>query len=234
MPKEIIIGVLGGLGPDATVDLFKKILRNTSAKTDQEHLRIIIDCNPKIPDRTRAILGGGESPGEALKETAKNLERAGAGLIIIPCNTAHYWIEDVRKTVKIKVIDMLDETAQEIASKYPRIKRVGLLASKGTVGAGLYQKRLERFGIKMVLPNDLDQNSVMDVIYSVKSGNLTVKGKAIQISSRLIQDGAELIIAGCTEIPLVLEKDDISIPFVDPAEILARRAIVAAGGNLAK
>lgn len=140
MPKEIIIGVLGGLGPDATVDLFKKILRNTSAKTDQEHLRIIIDCNPKIPDRTRAILGGGESPGEALKETAKNLERAGAGLIIIPCNTAHYWIEDVRKTVKIKVIDMLDETAQEIASKYPRIKRVGLLASKGTVGAGLLPK----------------------------------------------------------------------------------------------
>jgi aspartate racemase len=233
MPKEIIIGVLGGLGPDATVDLFKKILRNTSAKTDQEHLRIIIDCNPKIPDRTRAILDGGESPSEALKETAKNLERAGAGLIVIPCNTAHYWIEDVRKAVKIKVIDMLDETAQEIG-KYPGIKRVGLLASKGTVGAGLYQKRLERFGIKVVLPSDLDQNSIMDVIYSVKSGNLTVKEKAIQVSSRLIRDGAELIIAGCTEIPLVLEKGDISVPLVDPAEILAKQAIVAAGGKLAK
>jgi aspartate racemase len=233
MPEEIIIGILGGLGPDATVDLFKKILRNTSAKTDQEHLRIIIDCNPKIPDRTRAILGGGESPSEALKETAKNLERAGAGLIVIPCNTAHYWIEDVRKAVKIKVIDMLDETAQEVA-KYPGIKRVGLLASKGTVGAGLYQKRLERFGIKVVLPSDLDQNSIMDVIYSVKSGNLTVKEKAIQVSSRLIRDGAELIIAGCTEIPLVLEKSDISVPLVDPAEILAKQAIVAAGGKLAK
>jgi aspartate racemase len=234
MSKEIIIGVLGGLGPDATVDLFKKILRNTSAKTDQEHLRIVIDCNPKIPDRTRAILSGGESPSEALKETAKNLERAGAGLIVIPCNTAHHWIEDVRKAVKIQVIDMLDETAQEIVSKYPSIKRVGLLASKGTIRSGLYQKRLERFGIKIILPTDLDQESVMDVIYSVKSGNLAVKKKAIEVSSRLIQDGAELIIAGCTEIPLVLEKGDISVPFIDPAVILARRAIVAAGGKLAK
>jgi aspartate racemase len=230
--SESIIGILGGMGPEATADLFKKIIKNTSAKIDQDHLRIIIDNNPKIPDRTKAILLGGPSPKNILEETAKNLERSGASLIIIPCNTAHNWIEDIRKAVKINVLDMLDETAKEITTKHPQVKRVGLLASSGTITANLYQKRLRRFGIETILPNQSDQNSVMDVIYSVKSGNFGVKDKSIQIAIRMIAQGAQVIIEGCTEIPLVLDKADFSVPLVDPAEILARRAIKAAGGNL--
>ncbi|GAH53208.1 unnamed protein product, partial [marine sediment metagenome] len=110
MPEKII-GILGGMGPEATVDLFHKIIKFTPAKKDQDHFRIIIDNNPKIPDRTAAILGKGEDPLPALQETARNLEKAGVDFIIIPCNTAHYFLPQIQKSVNIPVLNMIEETA---------------------------------------------------------------------------------------------------------------------------
>ncbi len=220
------------MGPEATADLFQKVIRHTAAAADQDHLRVIIDNNPQIPDRTAAILGTGISPREEMIATARNLEQAGAGLIIIPCNTAHHWIQDVRDAVKITVIDMLYETACHIATNHPSARHIGLLASTGTITAGLYQQRLKQFNVDTLVPSTTEQELVMKIIYSVKSGHLDFKQDAIRVSSILIQRGAQLIVAGCTEIPLILTSGELPVPLVDPTSVLAQKAILAAGGKL--
>jgi len=137
MPEKII-GILGGMGPEATIDLFYKIIKFTPAEKDQEHLRIIIDNNPKIPDRTNAILGTGKDPLPELITTAKNLEKAGADFIIMPCNTAHYFISKIQKNISIPILNMIQETANDVKRVFPDFKKVCLFASKGTYKTKLY------------------------------------------------------------------------------------------------
>lgn len=141
---EKVIGVLGGMGPEATADLFRKIIRATPAEKDQDHIRVIIDSNPKIPDRTAAIIGGGPSPLPEMTETAKNLEKAGADLIIIPCNTAHYYYEKLKKSIRIPILNMVELTAQAIKGGFPHVKKVGIIGTTGTVRAGIYNRALEK------------------------------------------------------------------------------------------
>lgn len=228
-----VIGILGGMGPEATMDLFKKIVNLTPASRDQDHIRVIIDNNPQIPDRQEAILGDGPSPAPLLVETARNLEMAGAGFIVMPCNTAHYWIEEIRSAVGIPVIDMIDVTAEEIAKRYPSLRVVGLLAATGTVRSGLYQKRLSSAGVRVVSPAESDQAALMRVIYAVKSGDSSESSAvAIAIGQRLVAAGAKAAIAGCTEIPLILRVGDLSIPIVDATKVLAKRAVGIALGSL--
>jgi len=130
MPRQKrVIGILGGMGPAATLALYERILALTSAECDQDHLHVIIDSNPKIPDRTAAILGDGESPLPAMIEGARTLERAGANVLVIPCNTAHHWLADLQKAVSIPIIDMINETASLIAAHRPLLRKIGLLAT---------------------------------------------------------------------------------------------------------
>ena len=226
MSQGMIIGVLGGMGPEATIDLFTKIVRSTPAARDQDHLRLIIDNNPGVPDRQKAILENGPSPAPMLIETAKNLAAAGADFIVIPCNTAHYWIEEVRRAVTIPVIDMIEETARETARTSPSLRTVGIMAATGTVRAGLYQKQFRKMLIKTILPTDDDQASIMRAIYSVKAGDLSAShADAVQIGGRMVQAGAEAIVAGCTEMPLILKTGDLPVPIIDATQILATRAI---------
>lgn len=226
MSQEMVVGVLGGMGPEATIDLFTKIVRSTPVARDQDHLRLIIDNNPGIPDRQKAILENGPSPAPMLIETAKNLEAAGADLIVMPCNTAHYWIEEIRRAVTIPVIDMIEETAKETARLPPSLRTVGIMAATGTVRAGLYQKQFRKMSIKMLLPTDDDQAILMRAIYSVKAGDISVShAVAIQIGRRMIEAGAEAIVAGCTELPLILKTGDLPVPIIDATQILATRAI---------
>jgi len=231
MNQRMVIGILGGMGPEATVDLFAKIIRSTPVSGDQDHLRIIIDNNPRIPDRQKAILENGPSPVPLLVETAENLANAGANFIVIPCNTAHYWIEDIRKAVRIPVLDMIEETAKEIARSYPSLKTVGIMAASGTVRSGLYQKRLSEVGIKAISPTDTDQDRLMEAIYAVKAGDLTKpSATAIEIGQRLEKAGAEGIIAGCTEVPLILKVGDLPVPIIDATQVLATRTVETAQG----
>jgi len=219
------IGILGGMGPEATIDLFTKIVRSTPVSRDQDHLRLIIDNNPSIPDRQKAILENGPSPAPMLIETAKNLAAAGADFIIMPCNTAHYWIEEIRRSVRIPVIDMIEETAKETARMHSSARKVGIMAATGTVQSGLYQKRFQNLSIKTISPTDQDQATLMQAIYSVKAGDLSVSSIAIEIGQRLIQSGVQAIIAGCTEIPLILKTGDLPVPIIDATQVLATRAI---------
>ena len=226
MPEKII-GILGGMGPEATIDLFYKIIKSTPAEKDQDHLRIIIDNNPKIPDRTTAILGKGEDPLPALQETARNLEKAGADFIIIPCNTAHYYISQIQESVNIPILNMIEETAKETQQRTPQIKKIGLLASMGTYKMEIYHQHFKKFNIEVISPEEKDKEEVMKVIYAVKAGDLSekVKKNIIQIAQKLIDKGAEAIIAGCTEIPLILKEGDVSVPIIDPTQVLAKMAI---------
>lgn len=223
---ETIIGILGGMGPEATIDLFYKIIKFTPAEKDQDHLRIIIDNNPKIPNRTAAILGKGEDPLPALQETARNLEKAGADFIIIPCNTAHYFLPLIQESVEIPILNMIEETAKETQKKNPSIKKVGLLASIGTYKTGIYHQHFKKFNIEVISPEEKDKEEVMKAIYAVKAGDLSegTKINIISIAQKLIDEGAEAIITGCTEIPLILKEGDVSVPIIDPTQVLAKAA----------
>ena len=226
MPEKII-GILGGMGPEATIDLFYKIIKFTPAEKDQEHLRIIIDNNPKISDRTAAILGKGEDPLPALRETAQNLEKAGADFIIIPCNTAHYFLSSIQESVKIPVLNMIEETVKETRKKIPQIKKVGLLASIGVYKTKIYHQHFKKYNIEVISPEAKDKEKVMKVIYAVKAGDLSeeVKKNIISVAQKLIDKGAEAIITGCTEIPLILKEGDVSVPIIDPTQVLAEAAV---------
>ena len=226
MPEKII-GILGGMGPEATIDLFYKIIKFTPAEKDQDHLRIIIDNNPKIPDRTIAILGIGEDPLPSLQETARNLEKAGADFIIIPCNTAHYFLLLIQESVKVPILNMIEKTAKETQKKIPSIIKVGLLASIGTYKTEIYHQQFKKFNIEVISPEEKDKEEVMKAIYEVKAGNLSegIKRNIIKIAQKLIDKGAEAIIAGCTEIPLILKEEDVVVPLIDPTQVLAKAAV---------
>jgi len=226
MPEKIV-GILGGMGPDATVDIFQKILRATPAKRDQEHLRIIIDCNSKVPNRAEAVLYGGEDPFPYLKESAQLLERAGAQLIAIPCNAAHHWHAEIQKCVRIPVLHIMEATADYLGNHHPQARQIGLLAATPTVNVGLYQRTLERRGISVIVPDESSQEMVMQVIAAVKAaeGDQAVKQMVIAEGENLAARGAQAVIAGCTEIPLVLNEGDVSIPVVDATLALALQVV---------
>jgi aspartate racemase len=226
MPEKII-GILGGMGPEATIDLFYKIIKFTPAEKDQDHLRIIIDNNPKIPDRTAAILGREESPLSALQETAQNLEKAGADFIVIPCNTAHSFLSSIQESVKIPILNMIEETAKETQKRISQIQKVGLLASIGIYETEIYHQQFKKFNIEVISPEEKDKEEIMKVIYVVKAGNLSeeIKKNILKIAQKLIDKGAEAIITGCTEIPLILKEGDVSVPIIDPTQVLAKAAV---------
>lgn len=225
-----IIGVLGGLGPWATLDLFEKILTLTPAAKDQDHLRLIIDNNPKIPDRSPAILGNGEDPTPALIETAQNLERAGADFIVIPCNTAHFFYDAVRRAVTIPVLHIMNEVAASAGDAVPGLRKVGVLATAATVQSRLYHDAFERVGVTVIGPDERGQNAVNRAIYGVKAGRMgpDVTRELTEVASALVSSGAQAIVLGCTELPFVLHDQDVTVPLLDSNLILASAAVRAA------
>ena len=231
---EKTIGILGGMGPEATLDLFSKIIANTPASKDQEHLRVLIDSNPKVPDRTAAILRGGESPVPAMKAGIQALGRAGADFVVIPCVSAHFFLNELQKEGALPILSMLDVTAEHIRKHHLHIRTVGMLATTGTLQGGRFREKLQQLGIATLTPAAADQERVMVAIYEIKGAaagrsRAAIGGEIREIAGRLIQRGAQGVVAGCTEIPLVLKPGDLTVPVFDPLLLLARAAIAAAG-----
>jgi len=225
--KEKVVGILGGMGPEATVDFFHKLTIHTPAKFDQQHLHVIIYSDPKVPDRTAAILNDGQSPLPFLVEGCKSLERAGADFIVIPCVTAHYFLNDLRKETKLPILSILDAVGENLSGYYPKIRIVGLMGTSGTLESGLFQKRMSMDGIQCIVCSDNIQEEVMEAIYSIKEG-LNREELTTTLTSAaefLTNSGAEGIVAGCTEIPLCLTQEDLKVPYFDPSLILARHTI---------
>ena len=231
---ERVIGVLGGMGPEATLVFYARLIDNTPARKDQDHVRVIIDSNPKVPDRTAALLWGGESPLPLMTSGIEALERAGADFVVIPCVSAHVFLDELRRSVRIPVLSIFDAAAELVCSEFPGIHRLGLLATTGTVASGLFQHRLAESGFEVIVPDAQDQARVMAAIYGIKASaaagdRARVAAEVRAVAERVVALGAEALVLGCTELPLVFGPGDINVPVIDSLLSLARAALRAAG-----
>ncbi|MCT4618920.1 MAG: amino acid racemase [Marinisporobacter sp.] len=226
------IGILGGMGPLATADLFRKIILLTDAKSDQEHIHILIDNNTSIPDRTAHLIAKGADPREQLITSAKRLENMGADFLIMPCNTAHNFYDDIVKEIQIPFLNMIDETAKFISEKYAG-KKIGLLATEGTCQTGVYDRAIDKYEMELVKPTKTQKN-VTDFIYDIKAGkNITLDGFNESVEELKDQD-AEVFILGCTELSVGYEMFKMEGNYVDPLEVIAIRSIRFAGKKALK
>jgi aspartate racemase len=220
------IGVIGGMGPQATVDFFQKILDNTRVERDQDHIHVIIDNNPQIPDRTAFLLGKGESPLKSLVNSAVKLQLMGADLLAMPCNTAHYFYDEIVKFVDIPFINMIDEVAASIRAKNLGVNRVGLLATKGVYSMGIYSRYLQKYGIEAVIPPEDGIETVSKTIYTIKKNlNLVDPAGINEIIENMRKEGIDTIILGCTELPLIVDKYPMGPDYIDSTAVLAKRAV---------
>lgn len=229
------IGILGGMGPEATVHMFNLIVKFTLAEKDQDHIPIIVYNNPNIPDRTAAILHGGPSPLPALVQGAKLLEKAGADLIVMACHTAHYFYNDIIRHIQIPFLHLQRETLHWVEQRSGNIKRFGLLATSATIETKLFQDifRESKKGFEIIIPGSEDLETVMSVLYGEKGIKRGFKDEPrellLKVIGHLKEQEIDAIIAGCTEIPLVLKEIEMQLPVIDPLTITAKVAILKAG-----
>ncbi len=224
-----VLGIIGGVGPLATMFLGEMIVRLTKASKDQEHVHTIIDNDTTIPDRTAYILDKSkENPIPYLIRDAKKLAVSGADVICIPCNTAHTFYDDLQASSPVPVIHMIRETANRALSL--GATRVGILATDGTIAAGVYQQALLEVGIEPIIPDDAAQREVMSIIYDfVKAGNEVTTQQWNHIEQVMLNLGCEKIILGCTELSIVNKELHLSELYIDSLLVLAERAIENCG-----
>jgi len=225
------LGIIGGMGPLATVDLMEKIVLSTQAAADQEHIHILVDNNTNIPDRTACIMGSGPSPVPELVKSAERLTREGADVLIMGCNTAHYFLPQMRPHLTVPVVNMIEETAKYCQEK--GLHCVGLLASAGTYGSHIYEKAFGQSGVTLINPKKDEEEFVHEIIYQgVKANNPDYDTKAFRaVLTAMKGRGAEAFIMGCTEIPLAMKIYHIDEPCIDATQILAEKAIEFVGGT---
>lgn len=234
------VGIVGGVGPAATVDFLDKIVRHTPASRDQDHIKLLVEHNPQIPDRTENLIGDGADPTVSLYATCKKLEDGGADIIAIPCNTAHAFVDRIEPYLGVPIVNMLTVTVNHLRETFPSERNIGVLATTGTIESGVYRKALEAVGLHQVAPVPALQARVMEAIYGengVKAGFTTGQCQhdiraAIE---GLMEAGVEVIILGCTELPLLVPSGEFvgstgrRARLVDPTEVLARHCIAYAG-----
>lgn len=228
-----VVGIIGGMGPAATSLLFQKLIEYTDANVDSEHMHIVIDNNTTIPDRTAAIIKGENTPAECICESGKKLEEYGAELILIPCNTSHYFYQYIQAELNVPVVNMIAETAKECVAK--GYQTVGVLATTGTCSTKIYDRELEKYGISAIYPDAEGQENVMKVIYEqVKAGKPGDASVVKETLTKMHGQGVQAFILGCTELPMVLKDGYLGYRFIDSLDVLARRAVEIAGYRLKK
>lgn len=219
------------MGPAATADFYAKLIANTPAQRDQDHLPVVIWTDPQTPDRSAFLLGQGPNPTSWLKNGIEALVQSGCRILAVPCNTAHAFVPDLAKKAGIQLISIVDVTAEMISKQ--GITSVGLLATTGTVHSGIYTTAIRHRGIVTITPSDAQQEEVMAAIQSVKAGTAGPEAAEVltKVTASLTSRGAQAVVAGCTEIVLALDNSETPIPVIDPSELLARSVVDAALGN---
>lgn len=225
--KRPLLGIIGGLGPMASAYFYELITAHTKAEKDQEHIDIILSSRASTPDRTAFITGKStESPLPYMVEDATRLEVYGADVIVIPCNTAHYFVEEIRSKVSVPVPSIIEETSRHI--KEAGYKKAGIMATAGTVQSGSYQEQLRRVGLSWEIPDEEHQQYLHELIYDdVKSGNDPDIDKFYKVVSYLRERGCDKLILGCTELSLINRAVGNDPLFTDSLEVLAYTAIKA-------
>jgi aspartate racemase len=220
-----IVGILGGMGPMSTVDLMRKVTEKTPVQSEREHLRLLVDSRPEIPDRPAGIFGTGPSPAPMMRESARLLEQWGAELLAIPCNTAHAFLDEVQDAVSIEVLDMLGLVGRELAVQFSSGTSVGLLATTAAQKARIFHDRIP--GFALVAPSDVvHERLVAPAILQVKLEDTVEepRGKLLEAVSSL-DPAPAAIIAGCTEVELALAGADTPVPIFLPMDLLAQEIV---------
>lgn len=240
---RLTVGVIGGMGPEATVDFFAKLVAATPVERDQDHLRVLIDNDPSVPDRTAAVEGVGPSPAPRLIAMARGLVAAGAELLVMPCNTAHAFEADIRAAVSdvpfLSLIEAtVEATVEAVAAGARGPRSVGLLATTGTLRSAIYHDAFARRGFEVLVPDADDQRTVTAAIAAVKRGRATsVERTGLrEVAERLAVAGAGAIVTACTELPLLLQDGDVvahgvSVPVIASTDALVARTIAAASAQ---
>lgn len=227
--EEKIPGIIGGMGPEATIDLMQRIISNTPAEDDVDHIRCIVDNNPKIPSRMKDILGEfGENPGPCMAEMGKRLEVYGADFLVIPCNTAHHYYRDVAKAVNIPVVHLIDLVVENVVTNNPDLTHIGVLGSTTIVKTKLYQNLFAKRGVEVVYPDDSVQDDLFTIIKDIKRGKTGKETRKdfSKIGTHLKTKDVHLAILGCTELGIIA--DDLPITYIDAAEVLAKEVVAVA------
>lgn len=220
--QEKTVGILGGMGPEATVDLLQRIIKLTPVLDDADHIRCIVDNDPKVPSRIQALIEHtGTSPGPYMVKMGQGLEKLGADFLAIPCNTAHHYYDDVNRAVRVPVLNIIDLACEAVLSGYPEFKKVGILASPAVVMTRLYEAPLASLKLEGVYPAPEDQELLLSVIRRVKAGDTgpQVLQDFYDIALRLKIAGAEVCVVACTELSVICK--DMPLPVVDASQALA-------------
>ena len=228
------LGILGGMGPMATADLYRKIVELTDADNDNGHIRVIVDSNTAIPDRTSAILSGGADPLPEMLSAAKNLIACGAECIIMPCNTAHFFLPVLQAQIPVPILDMTKIAAQSCAGLYPG-NYAAILATRGTLASGVYSSALEEYGVEYIIPDKNEQSTLMHLIYDVVKASKPVLPERQAwraLLDGLHDKGADYFLLGCTELPILSGILAVPGPFVDATDELAKAAVKYCGYDL--
>jgi len=219
------LGVIGGMGPLATSDFLKKLVENTPATVDQEHIPVLVYGDCTVPDRTASIVGAGPSPLPKLLDGIRFLNQAGVKAICIPCNSAHCWFDEMKAASRVPLFHIVQASAELVRKKVPRAERVGVLSTFGTHQMGIYRKTLSAMGFSVVTPTDEEFTTLVSPAIALIKANKLAEAEAIfrTAAARLVERGAEIIVLGCTEIPVGMRNQYQENPalFVDSNDALA-------------
>lgn len=231
--KDTVVGVIGGMGPAATVDFMSRVMAETPAETDQQHLHMMVDHNPRIPSRQLAMRGLGESPGPTLAAMARRLEIAGADLLVMPCNLAHAWQSDIEAASSVPFISIIDASVESALARSEDGRTIGLMTTPGCFTAGLYQQAFVASGRPLILQTAQELATTMALVEQIKCGDLSVDVAAglREQANQLIARGARVLLAACTELPLVLDESMFDVAFVSSTDELVRKTVAVARGR---
>ncbi|UFJ39017.1 amino acid racemase [Brevibacillus humidisoli] len=221
-----VIGVLGGMGPMATLDMVKKIIENTPVQQEHDHLRMLIYNNPKIPSRIDALKPGHESPVPEMIRTAITLEQAGADFIVIPCHSAHYWLDEISASISIPIYSIIECTVEHIITQTKgRSEQILLLATETTIRSGLYQRAFEKTSVQLIIP-DIDQQTLVNqIIHEVKTKHRPTLSTIESVREMIAGYQITNVLGGCTEIPLLFPPFEKEFTFIDPTLLLAKKTV---------
>ncbi|MBN1858376.1 amino acid racemase [Candidatus Bipolaricaulota bacterium] len=223
--KRPTVGVIGGMGPQATAEFYRRLVAMTPARGDDEHLHVLIDSDPSIPSRQDALAGRGKSPLARLIIVARRLESAGATCLAMPCNTAHAWYKELQEAVSIPIINMIEETVHVIRHTPSSPQELGVLATHGALHAELYEKAFGDGGPRLCVPDPEQCQEIMDAVAGVKAGSLIGRRQVAAVARSMLDRGADAILVGCTEVSLLIQPDDVEAEVIDSMSVLARATV---------
>ena len=231
--NDKLVGVIGGMGPGATVDFMSRVLAETPAEEDQQHVRMVVEHNPRIPSRQLAMRGEGENPGPVMAAMAHRLESAGADFLVMPCNVAHAWQGDIEAAISIPFVSIVEESVRSAVDCSGDNSALGLMTTPGCFTAGLYQRALAETGRPIITQTSDELAETMSLVERIKGGDRSheVSDGLRSLADQLVGRGARVLIAACTEFPLVLNGSMFDVAFVSSTDVLAQKTVALALGK---